>query len=70
MVPPTYAALAHQAATIMERIIRAHHQLLSTDEPQALFDYADSAPLRQLDLSLAQATWAFSEAKRRVRERP
>jgi hypothetical protein len=66
MVPPTYAVFAHKAADIMEQIIREHPELLEDDRPQALFDYAGSEALRKLDLSLAQATWAFYEAKRRV----
>jgi hypothetical protein len=67
MIPPTYAAAAHQAAAIMEAIIRANRQLLQEDNAWKILDYAGSESLRKLDLTLAQAQWAFHEAKRRVR---
>jgi hypothetical protein len=67
MVPPTYAAGAHQAAEIMEAVVRAHRQLLQEENVWKIWDYAGSEPLRKLDITLAQAQWAFYEAKRRVR---
>jgi hypothetical protein len=68
MAPPTYAAAAYQAAAIMEGIVQAHRLLLDEDNVWKIFDYAGSEALRKLDISLAQAQWAFHEAKRRVRE--
>jgi hypothetical protein len=68
MVPPTYAATAHQAAAIMEAVVRTHRQLLKEDNVWRIWDYAGSEPLRKLDITLAQAQWAFHEAKRRVRD--
>lgn len=64
----TYAEQAHQAADIMEGIVQAHRPLLDEDNVWKIFDYAGSESLRKLDISLAQAQWAFHEAKRRVRE--
>jgi hypothetical protein len=69
MVPPAYAAAAYQAAAIMEAMMRAHRQLLEEENVWRIWDYAGSEPLRKLNITLAQAQWAFHEAKRRVRDR-
>ena len=66
MVPATYFTRVHQAADLMESVIRAHPRLLQADGPWALFDYDGSEPLRRFDLTSGQASLAFYKAKRRV----